>query len=106
MAEKEKKSRWGLLTRKDHNYFLPFVIIVTTVAALWLLFFSHSSVINWIRAGVEVRRQEKEMARLHSEIEAMDAEIHALTTDKDSLEKFARETYQFAAPGDDVYLVE
>ena len=33
----------SLLTRSDHNYFLPFVIVVTAVAALWLLFFSHSS---------------------------------------------------------------
>ena len=102
----EKKNKWGLLTRKDHQYFIPFVIIVTTVAALWLLFFSHSSVINWIRAGVEVKHQEKEMARLNAEIDAMDAEIDALSTNRDSLERFARETYHFAAPGDDVYTVE
>ena len=104
MAEKQDKK--GLLTRSDHNYFLPFVLIVTAVVALWLLFFSHSSVLNWVRASLEIRRQERQMEQYRGGISAMDAEIRALTDDKDSLEKFARETYHFAAPGEDVYLVD
>ena len=101
----DKKQKGSLLTRSDHNYFLPFVIIITAVAALWLLFFSHSSVLNWVRANWEIQRQERQMERLRNDIDAMDAEIQALTNSRDSLEKFARETYHFAAPGDDVYLI-
>ena len=101
-----KKEKGSLLTRSDHNYFLPFVIVVTAVAALWLLFFSHSSVLNWVRANIEIRRQERQMDKYRSEIDEMDAEIRALTDSKDSLEKFARETYHFAAPGEDVYIIE
>ena len=102
----DKKQKGNLLTRSDHNYFLPFVIIITAVAALWLLFFSHSSVLNWVRANWEIQRQEREMDRLRRDIDAMDAEIQSLTNSRDSLEKFARETYHFAAPGDDVYIIE
>ena len=101
-----KKNKGNLLTRSDHNYFLPFVLIVTAVVALWLLFFSHSSVLNWVRASLEIKRQERQMDRYRSEIDAMDAEIQSLTNSRDSLEKFARETYHFAAPGDDVYIIE
>ena len=101
-----KKEKGNLLTRSDHNYFLPFVIVVTAVAALWLLFLSHSSVLNWVRANIEIRRQERQMDKYRQEIDEMDAEIRALTDSKDSLEKFARETYHFAAPGDDVYIIE
>jgi len=101
-----KKEKGSLLTRSDHNYFLPFVIIVTVGAALWLLFFSHSSVLNWVRANIEIRRQERQMDKYRSEIDEMDAEIRALTDSRDSLEKFARETYHFAAPGEDVYIIE
>jgi cell division protein FtsB len=36
----------------------------------------------------------------------MNEEIQALTNSRDSLEKFARETYHFAAPGEDVYIIE
>ena len=101
-----KKEKGNLLTRSDHNYFLPFVIVVTAVAALWLLFLSHSSVLNWVRANIEIRRQERQMDKYRQEIDEMDAEIRALTDSKDSLEKFARETYHFAAPGEDVYMIE
>ena len=101
----DKKQKGSLLTRSDHNYFLPFVIIITAVAALWLLFFSHSSVLNWVRANWEIQRQERQMDQLRRDIDAMDAEIRSLTNSRDSLEKFARETYHFAAPGDDVYLI-
>ncbi len=104
--EEVKKSRWALLKRSDHNYLIPFVIVVTTVVALWLLFFAHNSVLSWIRATVEVKNQEKEMARLQSEIDQMDQEINNLRNNRDSLESFARDTYHFAAPGDDVYIVE
>ena len=101
-----KSSKWNLLRRSDHNYFIPYVIIVTTLVALWLLFFSHASVLNWIRASVEVKNQETEMDRLGKEIEEMDAEIEDLTHNRDSIEAYAREAYKFAAPGDDVYIVE
>ena len=102
----EKKNRWAWLWRKDHNYLLPFVIVVTAVVALWLLFFAHNGVLGWVRATLEVKNQEKEMQRLQGEIDAMDAEIRDLCSNRDSLETFARETYYFAAPGDDVYIVE
>ena len=102
----DKKQKGNLLTRSDHNYFLPFVIIITAVAALWLLFLSHSSVLNWVRANWEIQRQERQMDQLRRDIDAMDAEIRSLTNSRDSLEKFARETYHFAAPGDDVYIIE
>ena len=102
----EKKDRGSLLTRSDHNYFVPFVIVITAVAALWLLFFSHSSVLNWVRARWEINRQERQMEEYRKGIEEMDAEIQSLTRSRDSLEKFARETYHFAAPCEDVYLVE
>lgn len=101
-----KKDLLAWLKRSDHNYFIPFVIIVTTVVAVILLFLSHNSVLNWVKASIEVKQQEKEMARLQQEIDEMDREYKALTTDRDSLETFARETYHFAAPGEDVYIVE
>ena len=101
-----KKEKWSWLLRSDHNYLLPFVVVVTAILALWLLFFAHNSVLNWVRATVEVKNQEKEMARLQAEIDQMDQEIDNLRNQRDSLESFARETYHFAAPGDDVYIVE
>ena len=102
----ENKDKWAWLKRSDHNYLLPFVIVTTTLVALWLLFFAHNSVLNWVKASMEEKSQQKEMARLQEEIDQMDTEIRNLRNNRDSLESFARETYHFAAPGDDVYIVE
>lgn len=104
--EESRKERLSWLRRSDHNYLIPFVVVVTAVVALWLLFFAHNSVLSWIRAALEVRSQEKEMLQLQQEIGQMDQEIDQLYNQRDSLERFARETYHFAAPGDDVYIVE
>lgn len=102
----EQKDKWAWLKKSDHNYLVPFVIVTTTLVALWLLFFAHNSVLSWIRATMEEKNQQKEMARLKEEIEEMDREILNLRNNPDTLETFARETYHFAAPGDDVYIVE
>ena len=36
----------------------------------------------------------------------MDKKINMLKNDKDTLEKFAREQFNFAVPGEDVYVIE
>ena len=48
----------------------------------------------------------KQMEIYRQQIEDMDESIEDLKTDRDSLEKFARERFHFAAPGEDVYLIE
>jgi cell division protein FtsB len=41
-----------------------------------------------------------------NEIEEMKRKVQMLESDKDSLEKFAREQFYFSVPGEDVYIVE
>ena len=38
--------------------------------------------------------------------EELDKRIRMMSDDKDTLEKYAREHFGFAAPGDDVYIME
>lgn len=106
METQPAKDRWAFLRRSDHNYLIPFVIVVTTVVALWLLFFAHNSVLNWVRASMELKRQEAEISRMSGEIKEMERQIDDLRNNRDTLESFARGTYHFAAPGDDVYILE
>jgi cell division protein FtsB len=46
------------------------------------------------------------MEYYNAEIEKMRSKVKVLNNDRDSLEKFAREQFYFAAPGDDVYIAE
>jgi len=81
-------------------------ILWSTVAFLVIiLFFRHDNLIRWIKAGMTIRRQEKQIEWYNKEIKDLDAQIEAMSTNRDTLEQYARERFLFAEPGDDVYLV-
>ena len=46
------------------------------------------------------------MELYQKEIEQMRRQVRMLESNRDSLEKFAREQFYFAAPGEDVYIVK
>ncbi len=86
-----------------------FLLIVCVCTALFLGFKfigPKGTITHWIKAKAEIRRQEKQMEQYRREIEAMDKNINELKNNKDSLEKFAREQFHFAAPDEDVYLIK
>ena len=53
----------------------------------------------------KIAKQEKQIEWYNQEIKELDKQIEAMSTDRDTLEKFARERFLFAEPGDDVYLI-
>ena len=71
-----------------------------------MMFIKRDNVIRWIQAGITIRDQKHQIEHLQNRIDGMNAHINNLTTDRDSLEKFAREQYFFAEHGEDVYLVD
>lgn len=88
------------------RHFAWFVVVVTVLfLGLWLVG-SGNTFIHWARAGAEIRRQEKMIEDYERQNAEMDRRINMLKTDKDTLEKFAREHFNFAVPGEDVYVVE
>lgn len=101
-SDKRKKN---IFWNEDHHSFSKFAV-VATVIFLIIVTFSRGGLLNLVRAKYESARQKRQIERYESEIEEMDNEIDLLTTNKDSLEKFAREKFHFAAPGDDVYIDE
>lgn len=61
----------------------------------------------WTGAGayLELRQQRRQIEIYNREISEMDKQIRMLSTDRDTLEDFARERFRFAAPDDDVYIL-
>ena len=53
-----------------------------------------------------MRRQEKVIENYEAENAELDRRINMMKNDRDTLEKFAREQYNFAVPGEDVYVLE
>ncbi len=103
MEIKEKKKD---IFSGEHRKFAWFVVVMCVLFIGSWLFGSGNTIIHWIKAKNEIRRQEKLILEYKKEIGRMDDSINERTTDVDSLEKFARERFHFAAPGDDVYIIE
>lgn len=81
-------------------------IVISGIFILLLLFYPGNNLITWVKTRNEIRQQEKLMRKYEIEIMQMEKQISDLTTERDTLEKFAREQFHFAEPGEDVYLVE
>lgn len=91
--------------RAGQRSFLRFAIVITAVFVLFL-FIKKDSLVRWVQAGFTIRDQERRIEALKKDNDRLDAEIRMLSTSRDSLEKFAREQFGFAEPGDDVYIEE
>lgn len=91
---------------REERSFVRYVIISTAFFLLFVCVIKRDNLFRWIEAGITVGKQEKQMEFYEADIERLKDEVKNLTTDKDTLEKFAREKFLFAEPGEDVYVIE
>lgn len=94
------------LWEKDDHFFSGYMLIVGVLFILWIFFFADDNIVRYIRGCFELHRQSVQIEQYQKEIAEMDKQIRELSTDRDTLEEFARERFHFAAPGEDVYLLE
>lgn len=98
-----KRSEDG--NHREQRSFIRYAIVATVILILFM-FLKRDNFVKWIQAGIAIRQQESRIEMLQSEIKRLEEENRKLQEDKEHLEKYARETFYFAAPGDDVYLTE
>ena len=92
-------------SKAGQRSFLRFAIVITAIFVLFL-FVKKDNLVRWIQAGFTLGQQERRIEQLKQENVELDKQIHMLTNSRDSLERFAREEFGFAEPGDDVYIEE
>lgn len=92
-------------SRKEQRSFLRYAIVATGVFALFLLI-KKDNVVNWVQAGFTLRRQHRQIELLQQENADLDRKIRMMKGNRDTLERYAREQFFFAEPGDDVYIIE
>lgn len=82
-------------------------IFWSTLAFLLFICLSRTgNVFRWAQAGLTLRRQHRQIERYNEEIRALDDQVRSLSTNRDTLEQFARERFHFAEPGEDVYVFD
>ena len=99
-----KRSKDG--ANREERSLVRYVIVSTVIFLLFICFIKRDNLFRWVEAGLNIRRQEKQMEYYESDIARLKDEVRSLTTDKDTLEKFAREKFLFAEPDEDVYILE
>lgn len=81
-------------------------ILYCALAAIGLLCIKKDNLFQFIKSRITISRQNQEIKANDILIKQLDKSIYTLTNDRDSLEKYARENFNFAQKGDDVYIVE
>jgi cell division protein FtsB len=79
--------------------------IVTVFFLAWILFLDTNNVFVWMRDMGVVSDQQKQKEYYKEAIRQTDEKLKELTSNKDSLEKFAREQYLFHEKDEEVFLV-
>lgn len=78
--------------------------LVAAVICIVFLFIKRDNILRWVQVGHTVHTQQRYIESLKEDNDRLDSKIDDLTNNRDSLEKFARETYGFCVEGEDVYI--
>ena len=103
----ELKDRWlsfketGLFKVIRNKYF-----IATTVFVVWIIFFDANNLIDLFRVARHVGEQETQKEYYEKLIKSTEEKLNELSSNRDSLEKFAREQYFFKESDEEVFIVE
>jgi len=81
-------------------------VITIIIFANVLTFCGPNSLVNRFQTRRKIRVLEQEIGDYNQRIEANKQKINELETNKDNLEKFAREQYLMKEDGEDIYLID
>ena len=79
--------------------------IVTVFFCVWVLFIDTSNIFVWLRDMRTVASQERQKEYFKDAIKITDEKLKELESNKDSLEKFAREQYLFHEADEEVFVI-
>lgn len=80
-------------------------VLTLAVFAIWMLFFDQNNVVDRIKMSGEIRQLEKDREYYLEQIQIDSARLDELTTDRENLEKYAREQFLMKKPGEDVFVI-
>ena len=80
--------------------------IVGAIFLVWICFFDTNNVGQMLRSRRTLRSQRRQIEFYQKEISQMDRKLDQLKSERDSLEKFAREEYYYLQDGEEVYVLK
>ena len=80
-------------------------VVVTVFFFVWVLFIDTNNIFVWMNDLRTVKQQERQKEHFKEAILQTDEKLKELTSNKDSLEKFAREQYLFHQKDEEVFVI-
>ena len=80
-------------------------VLTIAVFTVWMLFFDQNNAVDRLKMSGEIRQLEADRRYYTGEIEKDSTRLHELTTDRDNLEKYAREQFLMKKENEDVFVV-
>ena len=80
-------------------------VLTIAVFSIWMLFFDQNNAVDRMRMGSEIRQLEDDREYYLEQIQKDSARLSELTTNKENLEKYAREQFLMKRPDEDVFVV-
>lgn len=98
VTKKTKSKRiWGLST---------YQIVILLVLIAMLFFFSDSSILKRIKYDNEIKNLESQIEFYRNQTQIDKEKLNELQSNKDNLEKFARENYLMKKENEEVFIIE
>ena len=80
-------------------------VLTIAIFAIWMLFFDQNNMVDRIQMKAEIRQLENDREYYLEQIQVDSARLHELTTNRDNLEKYAREQFLMKKSNEDVFVV-
>ena len=80
-------------------------VLTISVFAIWMLFFDQNNAVDRLRMSSEIRQLKADREYYLEQIEKDSTRLNELTTDKENLEKYAREQFLMKKKNEDVFVV-
>lgn len=94
-----------LTDRVRKNKYINKYTVTLAVFAIWITFFDANSILNRIATRRRQREINRKIEVYRKEIETNDALLDALSSNKETLERFARENYKMKKKNEDIYII-
>jgi cell division protein DivIC len=100
------KNLWTLILSKIPAPLRNFYALTFAVLVLWMLFLDVDRLPRQIKKYWGNRELKEEVKYYHDKIEKGNQELKGLKTDKEKLERFAREKYYMHKDSEDVFVID
>lgn len=87
------------------SFFKNFYFLTTVLFIAWMLFFDSNDVFTQFERVKRLKQLEKDKSYYKKETARMEEQLKHLSSNRGTLEQFAREYYLYRKPSEDVYLI-